>query len=110
MKAALNVVIPVLFTVVLSAPSAPAADDSKLKDATGQVESGAKAAGEGIKDTARGVGHTVSEGAKVAGDRLREAGREAEPDARSAWDHVKAGASSFGHSVKRFFTRLGQKD
>ncbi len=92
--------------VVWSTLPAPAADDGKLKDATRQVESGAKAAGQGIADTAKGVGNTVVEGAKVAGERVKEAGKAAEPQARTAWDQVKDGASSFGQSVKSFFTRL----
>ena len=33
-------------------------DESKLNDATRQVESGAKTTGEGIKETAKGVGNT----------------------------------------------------
>src|SRR6266404_8330947 len=81
-------------------------DESKLNDATRRAESGAKTTGEGIKETAKGVGNTVVEGAKVAGDRMKEAGKAAEPDATSAWDHVKDGATAFGHSVKNLFTRL----
>jgi hypothetical protein len=42
----------------------------------------------------------------VTGDRMKEEGRAAEPDAKSAWEHVKDGATAFGHSVKNFFTRL----
>ena len=92
--------------VLWSIVPAPAADDAKLKEATRQVESGAKAAGQGIADTAKGVGNTVVEGAKVAGERIKEAGKAAEPQVRTAWDQVKDGASSFGQSVKSFFTRL----
>ena len=95
--------------VLWSAVPAPAADDGKLKEATRQVESGAKAAGQAIADTAKGVGNTVVEGAKVAGERIKEAGKAAEPQARTAWDQVKDGASSFGQSVKSFFTRLAGK-
>jgi len=87
---------------------ADASSESKLNDATRQVESGAKTTGEGIKETAKGVGNTVVEGAKTTGDRMKEAGRAAEPDAKSAWEHVKDGARSFGHSVKNFFTSLGR--
>ena len=95
--------------VLWSTLPASAADDGKLKEATRQVESGAKAAGQGIADTAKGVGNTVVEGAKVAGERIKEAGKAAEPQARTAWDQVKDGASSFGQSVKSFFTRLAGK-
>lgn len=102
------VVLAVLYALGTTAPLY-ADDESKLNDATRRVESGAKTAGEGIKETAKGVGNTVVEGAKVAGDRMRDAGQAAEPDAKSAWDHVKEGATAFGHSVKNFFTRLAGK-
>ena len=49
-----------------------AADESKLDDAKRQVESGAATAGEGIKETARGVGNTVVEGAKAADRAVHE--------------------------------------
>ena len=83
------------------------ADDAKLKDATRQVESGAKTIGSGIEESAKGVGKTVVEGAKTAGQRLKEAGKAAEPQAKSAWGKVRDGAVAFGHGVKDFFTRLG---
>jgi hypothetical protein len=82
------------------------ADGATLKDATGQVESGAKTIGRGIEDTAKGVGHTVSEGAKTAGETLKEAGKAAEPQARTAWQQVRGGAVAFGRSVRDFFTTL----
>src|SRR5262245_29808084 len=95
---------------LMAAGSAFGADDSKVKDATGQVESGAKkigkGVGEGVEETAKGIGHTVSEGAKYTGDKLKESGQAAEPATKSAWDKVKGGASDFGHGVKNFFTRL----
>jgi NAD(P)H dehydrogenase (quinone) len=40
---------------------------------------------------------------------VRDAGKAAEPQAKSAWDHVRDGAVSFGHSVKTFFTTLAGK-
>ena len=83
-----------------------AGDDSTLKDSTRQVESGAKTVGSGIEDTAKGVGHTVVAGAKTVGEKLKAAGKAAEPEAKSAWQHVHDGAVSFGHSVKNFFTGL----
>jgi hypothetical protein len=87
------------------------ADDSKVKAATNQVESGAKKIGDGkigqgVEDTAKGIGKTVIEGAKFTGDKLKEAGKAAEPKAKTTWEHVKDGAVSFGHSVKNFFARL----
>ncbi len=87
-------------------PSASRADDAKLKDATGQVESGAKTIGRGVEDTAKGVGSTVVEGAKTAGEKVKEAGKAAEPQAKTAWQQVRDGAASFGQSVKNFFTKL----
>jgi len=97
-------------TVVWTLPGA-AADDRKVKAATGQVESGAKKigqgkVGEGIEQTAKGIGNTVVEGAKFSGDKLKAAGQAAEPKAKSTWQNVKDGANSFGQSVKSFFSRL----
>jgi hypothetical protein len=99
--------VTVMCMALFSAMPASAADDTKVKDATRQVESGARTTGEGIKETAKGVGTTVVEGAKTAGDKIKDAGRAAEPDARNAWDQFKDSASSFGHSVKNFFKGLG---
>ena len=95
-----------LSVLVLLPATRLAADDSKLKDATRQVESGAKATGQGIVETFKGVGSTVVEGAKVAGEKLKVAGKAAEPQARSAWQQAKDGAWSAGQSVKSFFARL----
>jgi hypothetical protein len=90
---------------------AQAADDSKVKAATGQVETGAKKIGHGqigtgVEETAKGVGNTVVEGAKLTGEKLKESGKAAEPQAKSAWSNVRTGAVDFGHGVKNFFTRL----
>jgi hypothetical protein len=87
------------------------ADDSKVKSATGQVESGAKKigqgqVGQGVEETAKGIGNTVVEGAKYSGQKIKEAGKAAEPEAKSTWQNVKEGANSFGQSVKAFFSRL----
>lgn len=88
-----------------------AADDSKVKAASRQVEQGARKIGdgkigEGVGETAKGIGNTVVEGAKFTGAKLKESGKAAEPQARSAWENTKEGASAFGRSVKSFFTRL----
>ena len=90
----------------LSADDSKVTDESKAKQGAKQVESGAKRIGEGVADTARGIGKTVVGGAETAGDRIKEAGEAAKPRARNAWDNVRDGATSFGHSVKTFFTRL----
>ena len=92
------------------AGSAVAADDSKVKDATRDVESGAKKFGQGVEDTAKGVGKTVVEGAKYPGKKIQESGQAAEPQAKSAWEHTREGAQSFGRSVKNFFTNLFSSD
>ena len=94
-----------------SAPSARAADDSKVKAATQQVETGAKKIGdgkigEGVEETAKGIGNTVVEGAKYSGEKIKEGGKAAEPKAKSAWGNVRDGAVDFGHSVKNFFSRM----
>ena len=88
-----------------------AADDTKVKDATRSIESGAKKIGdgkigEGVEETAKGIGKTVVEGAKFTGEKLKESAKAAEPEAKSAWGNVKDGATSFGRSVKSFFGRL----
>jgi hypothetical protein len=99
--------------VVFLAPVLPAsaADDSKVKAATNQVESGAKQVGQGkvgdgVENTAKGIGNTVAEGAKYTGEKLKESGKAAEPEAKSAWTNLKESANSFGGSVKNFFTKL----
>ena len=100
--------------VMLVPGAALAADDSKVKSATRQVEDGAKKIGDGkigqgVEQTAKGVGHTVVEGAKYTGDKLKESGKAAEPQAKSSWSNLKDGATSFGSSVKHFFTTLFNK-
>jgi len=106
-------IVLVLSVVALLAPAAPvaAADDSKVKAATGQVESGARKIGQGkigdgVEETAKGIGNTVVEGAKYTGEKLKESGKAAEPQAKGAWHNLKETANSFGTSVKNFFTRL----
>jgi hypothetical protein len=88
-----------------------AADTTRVDKATKQVETGAKKigdgkVGEGVEETAKGIGNTVVEGAKLTGEKFKEAGKAAEPPAKSAWQDVKEGASSFGASVKNFFKNL----
>jgi len=88
-----------------------AADDSKVKAATEQVERGAKKIpdgkiGEGATETAKGIGNTVSEGAKYSGEKLKDAGKAAEPPAKTAWGNARDGAVNVGRTVKGFFTNL----
>ena len=103
--------IAVLAVIMLTVAPAFAADDSRVKAATGQVESGAKKIGggeigTGVEQTAKGIGKTVEEGAKFTGEKFKDAGRAAEPEAKSAGRNARDGAVSFGRSVKNFFTRL----
>lgn len=90
---------------------AQAADDSKVKGATQQVERGARKIGQGevgsgVEETAKGIGNTVVEGAKFTGEKLKEAGKAAEPPAKRTGESIRDGAQAFGQSVKNFFTRL----
>ena len=108
----LGLVVGLMFLLSLLASGlAPAADDSKVRDATNQVERGAKKIpdgkiGEGVEETAKGVGNTVSEGAKYSGEKVKEAGQAAEPPAKTAWGNTRDGVVGFGHTVKTFFTNL----
>ena len=103
----------VTLAAVLVAAQVQAADDTKVKAATRQVETGAKMIGEGkvgqgAEETAKGIGNTVVEGAKFTGEKLKESGKAAEPAAKTTWDNVKETATSFGTTVKTFFSRLVQ--
>jgi hypothetical protein len=109
----MNQLVLVLTILALLAPAglAAAADDTKVKAATGQVESGARKlgdgkVGDGVEETAKGIGNTVVEGAKYTGEKLKESGEAAKPEAKSAWHNLKETANSFGTSVKSFFTTL----
>lgn len=88
-----------------------AADETRVRQATREVERGARKIGEGkilegVEDTAKGIGKTVVEGAKFTGEKFKEAGKAAGPKAKTTWEHLKEGATAFGDSVKNFFTRL----
>ena len=59
------------------ATPAVAADKTKVDQATKQVENGAKQIGNGkvgpgVKETAKGIGNTVVEGAKFSGENIKE--------------------------------------
>jgi hypothetical protein len=100
----------VMFSLLAPSSAVPA-DDAKVKEGMNQVERGAKKipsseVGNGVKETAKGVGTTVSEGAKYSGEKLKEAGQATEAPAKSAWGHVRDGAVGAGRSVKSFFTNL----
>ncbi len=109
------IALAVAALVAAGPPPAPAADTSKVDQATKQVETGAKKIGEGkviegAEETAKGIGNTVVEGAKLTGEKFKEAGKAAEPPAKTAWEKTKEGATSFGTSVKNFFNRLFGSD
>jgi hypothetical protein len=106
--------ISVLALSLVASGSALAADDSKVKAATNQIESGAKKIpdgkiGDGVTETAKGVGNTVSEGAKYSGEKVKDAAQAAAPPAKTAWGSVRDGAVGVGHSVTSFFTTLFSK-
>jgi len=71
-------IAPAFFAaVVLSCSAAGAADKTKVDRATKQVEYGAKQIGHGnvgtgVEETAKGIGHTVVEGAKFSGETIKE--------------------------------------
>jgi hypothetical protein len=83
-----------------------AADSSKVDVAAKQIETGAKKIGQGVEETAKGIGNTVVEGTKHTGEKMEEVGKAAEPQAKNAWNKVKAGAHAFSSSVKNFFSKL----
>ena len=66
-----------LVVVALSCSTAGAAEKTKVDRATKQVEQGAKQIGQGnvghgVKETAKGIGNTVVEGAKFSGENIKE--------------------------------------
>lgn len=71
-------IAPAFFAaVVMSAGVAVAADKTKVDEATKQVEKGAKQMGDGkigpgVKETAKGIGNTIVEGAKYSGQHIKE--------------------------------------
>jgi hypothetical protein len=65
------------FLVAVSCDAAVAADKTKVDRATKQVEQGAKQisqgnVGQGVNETAKGIGHTVVDGAKFSGENVEE--------------------------------------
>ena len=105
-------VITVFACALLLAPAllASAADDSKVKAATREVETGAKKLGEGIGRTilegGKFAGTTLKETGDKAGEKVKDAGKVVEPKARGAWEQARDGAASVGQGVKSFFSRL----
>jgi len=111
MKDTVSAILALLVLAAAGLGPAAAADDSKVKAATKRVERGAAKigqgkVGEGIEETAKGIGDTLVEGGKFTGEKLKESGKAAEPEVKSAWQNVRDGAYSVGRSVKSFFTTL----
>lgn len=98
--------LTMLALLALPPHRALAADSSKVGTATKQVETGAKQIGQDVEKTAKGVGNTVVEGAKLTGEKIQGARKEAEPQAKTAWHKVKEGADSFASGVKGFFNKV----
>jgi hypothetical protein len=91
--------------VALAGGVAGAADTTKVDKAIKQVEQGAKKigagkVGQGVEETAKGIGDTILAGAKLTGEKFKEAGKAAEPPAKTGGQQTKGGAASFGASVK----------
>jgi hypothetical protein len=67
----------VIVVVALAGGAAGAADKTKVDQATQRVQQGAKEIGQGnvgtgVKETAKGIGNTVVEGAKFSGQTIKE--------------------------------------
>jgi hypothetical protein len=66
-----------IVAVGLACGPAGAADKTKVDQATQQVQQGARQIGQGsvgagVKETAKGIGNTVVEGAKFSGQTIKE--------------------------------------
>jgi hypothetical protein len=75
----MRLLVAILTAAVMTGSALPtrAADDSKVKAATDQVQTGAKKIGDGeigsgTKQTAKGIGNTIVEGAKYSGAKLKD--------------------------------------
>ena len=66
-----------LVVLALTCGAAGAADKTKVDQATQQVQQGGRLMGQGnvgtgVKETAKGIGNTVVEGAKFSGQTIKE--------------------------------------
>ena len=109
----MNLLSLALIVSLALAQTAPALadDDSPVKEATREIENGAKDVrqgnvSEGAREAAAGVGRAIAEGARYAGERLKESGRAAEPATRSGWKHAKESAHDFGRALTAFCSEL----
>lgn len=117
-----NLVAPALALVVACGAPALAADGDQPGAPAPQVESGVKTesgvkkVGEGIGETASGIGHAVVEGttaaanavaggAKRTGRIIGRAGKNVGLGATAAWETVRDRAIDFADDVVRFVSR-----
>jgi hypothetical protein len=96
--------VALLSILLVNAPAFAADEPSGVQ----QIETGARRIGGGVEEAAKGIGATVVHGAKTADERLTTAENAAEPAAKTAWSEATNAAVSFGHSVRNFFTTLGE--
>ena len=73
----LGVTSGLIVVVALGFGTAGAADKAKVDQATQRVQQGAKEIGQGnvgtgVKETAKGIGNTIVEGAKFSGRTIKE--------------------------------------
>ncbi len=75
----MKLLVAILTAAVLAGSTLPAraADDTKVKSATEQVQTGARRIGDGeigsgTKQTAKGIGTTIVEGAKYSGQVIKD--------------------------------------
>src|SRR3989304_3310484 len=92
-----GITLAILTVLTLGLTPALAADTTKGDAANKQDDTGAKKVGEakmgeGVEETAKGIGNTVVEGAKFTGEKFKEAAKAAEPPAKSTWEKGKDGA------------------
>jgi hypothetical protein len=78
-EGAMKLAVSIVAAAVMAGSVLPAraADDTKVKAATQQVEAGARKIGDGkigpgFEETAKGVGHTIVEGAKYSGHTIKD--------------------------------------
>lgn len=95
--------------IMLAGPATARATETKQGPA--QVVEGAKKIGEGVEQTAKGIGTTVTEGAKEADKRLKSAGEQGKPVGDKLHDRAKGfgealwdGLKYAGRTVYGFFT------
>ncbi|MEX2221362.1 MAG: hypothetical protein WEG40_06140 [Candidatus Rokuibacteriota bacterium] len=73
----LSITPALLVAVGLGWGPADAADKTKVDQATNRVQQGARQigqgdVGQGVKETAKGIGYTIVEGAKFSGQTIKE--------------------------------------